>query len=500
VEKVITNPNHFRRSSSKNGQNSNLLNYNEKFIQGGAILSLKARGLAFAIFLYFFIENSTLGLLPSRFYTVYRGVLISDLILYAVVIYSFFCIKEYIDLFKSKSFLIVKLILLYLLFEFVISAFRYKFNVIEYFFRLKGPWSSFLIFPYLLLFKRNGIPFFIRLIFPLAVISNILYILTALTGIAFLPNVMIITQELPGDFVVYRVYGGTFFGELFFLGFIYYWITNRFRWYQLFIAVIFIIPHILAFGRAAWAYFIFVILLMMLMNILHKKNFKIVFKQAFILVILGIITIYAFLKFIPDSDYYIKALNARIFQGETDVKYNEGTYGTRVLLANNLLVQLWLKSDILIGVGMHPMWVYQAETLEEQAYYSSFSDVRWAGVLAAYGAIGFGLAVIFQMYYLRTSYMLIRKSRTMNILTFFTLLILAQLLFDTFINFSYSFLTVGLWGIAGMLSFQLAAVIYYYEILKNHPEERKPTADVPKPYKLYGRYYNSCYKTFKLKD
>jgi hypothetical protein len=500
VEKVITNPGRLKRPTPKYGQNSKPLNYDEYLIQGDAVLSLKARSLAFAIFMYFFIENSTLGLLPSQFYTIYRSVRISDLILYGLVIYSLFCIKEYIDLFKSKAFLIVKVLLLYLLFEFAISALRYKFNVIEYFFRLKGPWSSFMILPYLLLLKRNGFSFLVRLVFPVAIVSNILYILTALTGIAFLPGVMIISQELPGNLVVYRVYGGTFFGDTFFLGFIYFWITKRFRWYHLIFAVVFIVPHILAFGRSAWAYFIFVILLMLLFNMLHKRNFKILFKQAFIIAILGIATIYAFIKFIPDSDYYIKALNARIFQGETDIKYNEGTYGTRVLLANNLLVELWLKNDILIGIGMHPMWVYQAETREEQSYYSSFSDVTWPSVLAAYGAIGFGLAVIFQIYYLRTTYRLIRRSRVMNILTFFTILTFAEMLFDTFIKFSYSFISFGLWGIAGVLSFHLAAVIYYYEIQKIQPEQKIPTDEFSKPYRLYGRYYNSKYKTYKLRD
>src|SRR5207253_2042387 len=123
----------------------------------------------------------------------------------------------------------------------------------EYAFRLKGLWSSFLVFPFLLLYKRNGLGFFIKILFPVAIISNVLYILTALTGIAFLPDITIISQRLPGEIVVYRVYGGTFFGEMFFLGFVYMWITRKFRFWQLFLVLLFLLPHILAFGRAAWA-------------------------------------------------------------------------------------------------------------------------------------------------------------------------------------------------------------------------------------------------------
>ncbi len=76
------------------------------------MLSLKAKFLAFAIFLYFFFENGTIGLIPEKYYLIYRSVRISDLILYVLVMYSVFCIKEYLDLFKSKTLLITKLITL----------------------------------------------------------------------------------------------------------------------------------------------------------------------------------------------------------------------------------------------------------------------------------------------------------------------------------------------------------------------------------------------------
>ncbi len=329
MEKVITNQYGFRKSSAKAGTVNKELLYNEKFIQTDVVLSLKAKMLAVAIFLYFFIENGTIGLFPPSSYIIYRTIRISDFILYALVIYSFFCIKEYISLFRSRSFLIIKLLLSYIIFQFVISAISYKFNVVEYFFRLKGVWSSFLVFPYLLLFQRNGIGFLFRLIFPVAVVSSILYILTALTGTAFLPDVMIITQILPGDLEVYRVYGGTFFGESFLMGFIYLWITKRFKLYQLFFVVLFMLPHILAFGRGAWVRFVFSILLLFFLNSIKHKNFKTLFRQAAILAVLCGALTFSFIKFIPDSDYYLDALSARILQGQEDVEYNEGTYGER---------------------------------------------------------------------------------------------------------------------------------------------------------------------------
>lgn len=427
-----------------------------------AFLPRNAKILAWFIFLVFFIENGTLGLLPRQAYFVYRNVRISDIIIYGLTIYALYNVKEFYDLYKSRMLVIVKMILLYYLFEFLVSSLMYDFNLIEYFFRLKGLWSSFLIFPYLLLLKRKGLPYLIRIIFPVAVISNILYILSSLTGIAFLPEISIEKQFLPGGLEVFRVYGGTFYGEFFFLGFIYYWITKRFRLYQLFLAILFMIPHILAFGRAAWVYFVFTIILMLAWNALKKREFRIVLRQAVVIGVLSVALIYSFIRFIPGSDYFTEALDARVTQGEDDVKYEKGTYGSRVV-KNTVLLDLWINGNILMGVGMHPMWVYRPETQEEAKYYGGFSDVRWTSVLAAYGLIGFLLAVIFQVYYIFNTAKLLKRTRESDIITFFLLIMMSTLLFDSFINYSYFLISVGLWGLSYHFSFYTAVVVYKYE-------------------------------------
>ncbi|MGH2574842.1 MAG: hypothetical protein ACRDFC_03975, partial [Ignavibacteria bacterium] len=278
------------------------------------LLPRNAKYLAWGIFLIFFIENGTLGLLPRQFYFVYRNMRISDLLIYALTIYSLFNVREFIDLYKSRALIIVKLILIYLLMQYIVSSILYEVNVIEYFFRLKMIWASFLIFPYLLLLKRNGFNYLIKLVFPIAVISNILYILSAVTGIALLPDIGIAKQTLPGGFQVYRVFGGTFYGELFFLGFIYNWITNKFRLYQLFFAILFIFPHILAFGRSAWLFFTFTIVMMLAWNFLKKRELKVFLRQTAIIVILGVVVIYSFMKVVPESEYMASAIEARLIQ------------------------------------------------------------------------------------------------------------------------------------------------------------------------------------------
>jgi hypothetical protein len=499
MEKVITNQYGFRKSSAKTGTAKRENLYNEKFVQSDVVLTLKAKMLAIGIFLYFFIENGTIGLLPPSSYIIYRSMRISDFIQYALIIYSFFCIKEYISLFRSRAFLIVKLILLYIFLEFVISAISYKFNIVEYFFRLKGVWSSFLVFPYLLLYMRNGLGFLFKLIFPVAVVSSILYILTALTGTAFMPDVTIITQKLPGDLEVYRVYGGTFFGESFLMGFIYLWITKRFKFYQLFFVILFMFPHILAFGRIAWVRFIFTILLLVFLNYMKKKNFKTFFRQAVILAVFCGALIFSFIKFIPDSDYYLEALSARILQGQEDVEYEEGTYGERGI-QNNALVKLWLNSNFFIGVGMHPMWVYRPETQQERLYYGAFSDVVWASVLAAYGIIGFILAVTFQIYYLIKSFKILRKTSAINIHTFLLTMFFAQLIFDTFLGYSHALISVGLWGFGAILSFGIANFTFCYENQKQETNDENLHREPVKTYGQYGRYYNSSYRVYKLRD
>jgi hypothetical protein len=81
---------------------------NSKLLTNVKFLPLKTKMLAWWIFLIFFIEAGTMGLLPRSFYFVYRNVRLSDILLYMLTVYSLFCVKEYQDLYKSKSFLIIK--------------------------------------------------------------------------------------------------------------------------------------------------------------------------------------------------------------------------------------------------------------------------------------------------------------------------------------------------------------------------------------------------------
>lgn len=444
------------------GERSSTL-YAENFMKEELVISYRAKILAVCIFLYYFIENGTLGLVPSKFYFVYRNIRISDLLLYGMTFYSLVMYREYKDLFNSKPFFIAKVFIAYLLFEFFVSFLRYSFNPIEYFFRLKGVWTSFLVFPFLLLIKRGGLPFLIKIFFPVSVISNLLYILTALTGIPFLPDVSIISQRLPGDIVVYRVFGGTFFGEWFFLAIVYYWITKRFRAWLIPLAFLFIVPHILAFGRLAWAAFAFTILVMVILNSLNKRNYRLLFRQAVIMIILGISMMFIFIKFIPESDFYIDAISARIFQGQDDYSHSEGTFGTRVITQNAALVELWLKSNVFIGVGMHPMWVVGPESREEAVYYGAFCDVSWPSVLAAYGIIGFAIAFFIQLYYALLALKLIRKTKEIGIYTLFLTLMFSKLLFDSTAGFSYVFLSTGLWGFFVNMNIYIPVLIYMYE-------------------------------------
>jgi len=484
VQKTLINNLGFKKTPDFNELKSskNSVLYSENFLKEELFTNTKARLLAIGIFLYYFIENGTLGLLPSKLYFVYRNMRISDILLYGLTIYSLARYKEYKDLFKSKPFLIAKIFVAYLLFEFAVSVIRYGLNPFEYFFRLKGPWTTFLVFPFMLLTKRGGLPFFIKIVFPVSVISNILYTITALTGIPFLPDVSIISQRLPGEIIVYRVFGGTFFGDLIFLGIIYYWVTKRFRIWQIFFAFLFVLPQVLAFGRFAWAYLAFTIFLMIILNSLIKRNFKLIFRQVVILIILGISLTFIFIKSIPESDFYISALNARIFQGQDDYSNSEGTYGTRVIMQNAALLELWWKSDILLGVGMHPMWVIGPESKEEAIYYSAFCDVSWPSVLAAYGLIGFTLACIIQFYYGFLAIKLLRITKEIGIYTLILTLMLSKLLFDSTVGFSYVFLTTGLWGFFTNLNIYIPVLIYLYEknqkekmSSKMYPESKKYT-------------------------
>lgn len=469
MQKAFINNLRFRKSVNGNGfsKHDHIETYSENFLREKLITNMRARLVAIALFLYYFIENGTLGLVPEKFYMVYRNVRLSDLILYGLIIYSIINIREYKDLFKSRSFLLPKIILAYFLFEFAVSAIKYNFNPIEYFFRLKGLWSSFLVFPYLLLIKRDGLPFLIKIIFPVAVISNLLYVLSALTGIPFLPDVSIYKQRLPGDIEVFRVFGGTFFGEMFYLGIVYFWVTQKFRFWQLFLVVLFVVPHILAFGRMAWAGFIFTILLMIVFNSLKKKNFQILFRQAVILIVMGLFLLVSFLKFVPESDYYMDALEARLFQGQDDLKYSEGTYGTRILTQNAALINLWMNNDVILGIGMHPMWVVKPESREEQIIYGGFCDVVWPGILAAYGLVGFCLFLFLQIYYIYLCIKLLKRAPTENLYTLLVTLLMAKLIFDLTFLSSYVLFSTGLWGFFLAMNIYVPVLVYMYEEQRN---------------------------------
>lgn len=465
---ITGSANSFRAALRKNGMKPER---QYELIESGILpLPLNAKFLAWAIFLLFFIENGTMGLLPKQFYFVYRNMRISDFLLYGLTVYSFFKVNEYRELYRSVSLLIPKLILVYLLAQFTLSSILYEYNFVEFFFRLKGIWMCFMLFPYLLLLKRNALGYLIKLILPVAIVSNILYIISAVTGVVIMPDTGIVEQSLPGGLKVFRVYGGTFYGELFFLGFIYYWITKKFRLYQLFLVILFIIPHILAFGRSTWAYLSLAIILMFVWHGLKKRQFRLAFRQIAIITILGGALIYAFMNFVPKSDYLVEAIGARVSQGQDDLKYNEGTYGTR--MANiSALLSLWQNGNIFVGIGMHPLWVLGPVTVEESIYTWGFSDLGWISVLAAYGLIGFLLAAAFQIYYFVNAVRLSKSSPYNDILTFFVIMMVTRLFYDSVINYTYVGVTVGLWGFPHV-SFLVAALVYKYV----HKEEE---------YKLY---------------
>ncbi|HMQ78292.1 MAG TPA: hypothetical protein PKD94_01895 [Ignavibacteria bacterium] len=431
-------------------------------------LTLNAKLLAWGIFLIFFIENGTLGLIPKQFYFVYRNMRVSDFLLYGLTAYALFNVKEFPRLYHSRAMLIPKILLLYFLFQFVVSSMMYDYNFIELFFRLKGIWMCFLIFPFLLLIKRRALGYLIKIMLPVAIVSNLLYILSAVTGIAFLPDIGISEQNLPGGLKVFRVYGGTFYGELFFLGFIYQWMTKRFRVYQLFLAILFIIPHILAFGRSAWVYFTLTIIIMLVWYSLKMKEFKLAIRQIVLMLVLIFGLFYSFTRFVPQSDYLFEAIEARVEQGQEDIKYKEGTFGTRIANIDALL-KLWQSSNIFIGIGMHPLWVVRPETVEENIYAWGFSDVGWASVLTAYGLIGFILAVLFQVYYFVISLKVMKNAVYNDLLVFFVLVFISRLFFDTVINYSYSGLSVGLWGFWS-ITFYIAALVVKYENIKERYE------------------------------
>lgn len=435
-------------------------------------VSPAAKLVAWAIFLIIFIENGTLGLIPKQVYMVYKTVRLSDLIMYSLIVYSLFHTDEYRKEYSSRLMIIVKAILIYLLVQYVIAVIRYHQEPLEYFFRLKFAWVSFMIFPFILLMKRNGVYYLIKIILPFAVLSNIFYVLSAITGYAFLPEISIEKVTLVGGFKLYRVFGGTFYGEIFFLGIVYLWITKKFRLYQLAFAILFITPHILALGRSAWIEFVFMVLMMILWNTLRKKNLKVVLKQVFIFSFLTAAVVLAFIRFIPDSESILEGLQARVTQGQEDYEYKEGTYGSRLQSAG-VLVELWLKSDILFGIGMHPMWVIKPLTSEEVLYVAGFSDIRWASILAAYGAVGFSMAIVFQILFVVITVKVLRRSKDPDQYVLLNLLFLSGLLFDTLINYTYILFSVTPTGFSMLLGFYIAATVCKYE----NPEKLKPKTE-----------------------
>lgn len=422
-------------------------------------VSREVKILAWSIFLFYFIENGTLGLLPRSYYYAYRSVRLSDIIMYMLIIYSFFNVKSWAEVYRSNTLIVAKVLLLYMTFQFIVSVILYEQNFLEYFFRLKDFWSSFMIFPFLFLIYKKGLPYLVKLTLPVSVVSNILYIASYILGIALLPEMSIVKQDLPGGYQVNRIYGGTFFGELFFLGIVFQWMTEKVRPYQLVLALLFITPHILALGRSAWVSMFFAVIVMFIFNFLKQKTFKTLVKPVIVLILFTAILAYVFVEFFPQSDYLTEAIDARVTQGQDNVENKTGTFGTR-LDKNILLVELWLKSNFFFGIGMHPMIVIIPVTNEEANYAGGFSDVRWASLLAAYGLVGFLLAVLFQIYYIYTSIRVVIKSKSNSIYTFLTLTLLNGMLFDTLINFSSYLVTVRLWGITSFVGLYIAAMVY----------------------------------------
>jgi hypothetical protein len=321
-----------------------------------------------------------------------------------------------------------------------------------------------MIFPFLLLLKRGGVVYMIKIFFVPAVAANILYILTSITGVIFIPGTSISQQILPGGIVVNRVFGSTFYGEFFFFGFVYLTLTRKFRPFYL-VGILFIIPDILALGRGAWVGLSFTLTLIFVWNILKKREFKVIFKQILLIAVIIAVTIYGLIQILPDPESFFNILNLRVMQGTEDYKYSEGTYRTR--MENNVaLTDLWLNTNVLFGVGMAPFWVIKPETTEETIYLWGFSDLRWSAVLAAYGLIGFLLAAAFQIYFLYLTFRTLKRARDTSIGIFFVLMMLGGLIFDTFINFTLNLISVTVYGIAYMMTFYISMLVYEHEKIK----------------------------------
>ncbi|HEY3250082.1 MAG TPA: hypothetical protein VGK25_03085, partial [Ignavibacteria bacterium] len=156
-----------------------------------------------------------------------------------------------------------------------------------------------------------------------------------------------------------------------------------------------------------------------------------------------------------------EAIGARIQQGQDDLKYGEGTYGTRAANLNALL-ELWAANPV-IGIGIHPFWLISPLTTEEAIYAWGFSDIKWAGLLAAYGTIGFLLAILFQIIFIYLCFKLLRKIKLSDINYFFLLFFLLNMLRDTLLGFDYNLITVSIYGLGSINAFFVANLVYLYE-------------------------------------
>jgi hypothetical protein len=341
-----------------------------------------------------------------------------------------------------------------------------------------------MIFPSMLLIKRNGLDYLIKLILPVSVISNLLYIVTALTGQALLPEIYVAKVVLSSGTVVYRVFGGTFLGELFFLGIVYKGVTDKFKLYHLPLVVIFLLPHILAMGRGAWTYILTCVIFILLFNILKKKDFKTAVRQLAIVSVLFATFVYV-LTIIPQSENVTEALGERVSQFETDVKYSEGTYGSRVFV-HRILLEYWLNNNRLFGIGMHPLWVIKPETAEEAMISWGYADLRWSPFLVSYGLAGFTLAIIMQISFLIITFKILKKEKKPEFLTFFVLLLFATLFIDSFVGSSFSLISINVLGLSMYRGFYVAAMIYKYEQVLNTQTSFPQKSDATKRNNMLG--------------
>lgn len=175
---------------------------------------------------------------------------------------------------------------------------------------------------------------------------------------------------------------------------------------------------------------------------------------------------YTFTKILPGSDVLLESLQARVLQGQEDIKYQEGTYGTR-LANNSYLIEYWLQGNIAFGLGMHPFWVIKPETVEEATLYWGFCDLNWTPILVSYGLVGFLLYCLFQIYYTYLTFKIAKNSRENDIYTFFVLMLLSSLLFSSF-NYSLVLFTISRWGLGSTISFYIAALVYKYENIRSN--------------------------------